>query len=290
MGFRELLVPVRGDGMGENLLTNAINVARRFNAHIDVVHCRPKPKDLLSFDIRIPAGLREQIEQSASGVADADEAYLRGLFDRFAAEHALQICEQRPWPTDRTTARWREEIGKQPEVIESVGHLVDLLVLARPSRATGLGFRTLEAALLNSGRPVMLSPPEIVDAAVGRHIVIGWHGGSETARAMSMMTPLLAASERLTLVEVNGSISQAASVEAAADHLREHRYNVSIEKRQSTGSRAKIGQTLLDTAHEVGADSLLIGAYGHSRRLEFVMGGVTQHIIEQADLPVFMTH
>lgn len=289
MGIREIIVPVRGDGKGETLLSNAINLAQRFSAHIEVVHCRPQPQDLLSFDIRIPAGLRSQIEQSASGAADADEAYLRGLFDQYASRHGLELCETRPWPDDRPTARWSEEVGKQPEIIEKVGHFVDMLVLARPDRKSGLGFKTLEAALIHSGRPVMLAPPHEVKQTIGRHILIGWYGATETARALSMLMPVLHQTDQITLLEVTGSGKDATTVDAAANHLKEHRLNAVPMRKQASG-RIKVAQCLLDTANEVGADSLLIGAFGHSRRLEFVMGGVTQHIIENAGLPVFMTH
>ena len=59
MTVRTILVPVRGDGKGERVLDHALNFARHYSAHLDVVHCRPRPEDLLPFGVSVPAILKK---------------------------------------------------------------------------------------------------------------------------------------------------------------------------------------------------------------------------------------
>ena len=67
MTIRRILVPVRGDGKGEGVLDHAVSLARRFKAHVDVLHCRPRPEDMLPFGVSVPAMLRKAVELVASG-------------------------------------------------------------------------------------------------------------------------------------------------------------------------------------------------------------------------------
>ena len=73
MSIRTILVPIRGDGRGEGVLDHALAVAQRFNAHIDAVHCRPRPEDMLPFGVYAPTSFRQQITTSASALAVDEE-------------------------------------------------------------------------------------------------------------------------------------------------------------------------------------------------------------------------
>ncbi|HUH04261.1 MAG TPA: universal stress protein [Kofleriaceae bacterium] len=64
--LRTILMPVRGDGKGEGVLDHALAVARRFNAHISVVHCRPRPEDMLPGGVFVPSSVRRQIATFAT--------------------------------------------------------------------------------------------------------------------------------------------------------------------------------------------------------------------------------
>jgi nucleotide-binding universal stress UspA family protein len=68
------------------------------------------------------------------------------------------------------------------------------------------------------------------------------------------------------------------------------RHDARAEVRTFRARATEVAEGLLAAAKEAGADVLLIGAYGHSRRRELLMGGVTQHIIDHSDLPVLMCH
>jgi nucleotide-binding universal stress UspA family protein len=288
MTIRNILVPVRGDGKGERVLDHALALARRFNAHLVAVHCRPRPEDMLPFGVFVPAAFRQQIASSATTMADDEESRVKGLFQDYCRRHDLAVVENpNAAPKDRASASWSEAIGKQAAVVAVRGRLADLIAVAQPDPKLNLGRNTLEAALLETGRLVLLCPPAIPES-VGRHVAIGWDGRTEAARAVAAAMPILGAAEQVTVL----SADTGAAVQLGPDDLRAYltRHNGRAEVRTFRSRTTEVAQGLLASAREAGADSLLIGAYGHSRRRELVMGGVTEHIIDHADLPILMIH
>jgi nucleotide-binding universal stress UspA family protein len=290
MTIRRILVPVRGDGKGEGVLDHAVSLARRFEAHVDVLHCRPRPEDMLPYGVSVPPMLRKSILASAGTVADQEEHKVRDQFDAYCERNDLALVDGPPGPEDRLSLSWREESGKQAAVVAVHGRLADLIAVAQPDRERNLGLNTLEAALLETGKPVLLCPPQPVEpaAAVGRHVAVAWNGSAEAARAVTIGLPLLAAAEQVTIVALSDGAEKPLGPEALKDYLAGHGIaaGVATEKSKATA----VGGALLKIARGSGADLLLMGAYGQSRRRELVMGGVTQHIIDHADMPVLLTH
>jgi nucleotide-binding universal stress UspA family protein len=288
MTIRNILVPIRGDGKGEGVLDHALALARRFNAHIAVVHCRPRPEDMLPFGVFVPTAFRKQVTSWATTLADDEEGRLKALFKEYCSRHDLAVVEDSATaPKDRVSASWEEATGKQASVVTIRGRLVDAIAIAQPDRDLNLGLNTLEAALLETGRLVLLCPAVEV-GTIGRHVGIGWNGSSEAARAVAAALPILAAAERVTVLTATTGAKLELGPEDLQRHLVSHGCQAEIKTFRSRAT--EVGQGLLAAAKDVGADSLLIGAYGHSRRRELLMGGVTQHIIDHSDLPVLLTH
>jgi hypothetical protein len=90
MSVRRILVPVRLDGKGENVLDHAMALAGK-NSHIEVVHCRPGPKDLIPFGVAVPSILREQITKSGDELADQEEKRVVQLFEDYAKSRKLKV-------------------------------------------------------------------------------------------------------------------------------------------------------------------------------------------------------
>ncbi|MDX1576584.1 MAG: universal stress protein [Kiloniellales bacterium] len=290
MTIRRILVPVRGDDKGERVLDHAVALARRFAAHVDVLHCRARPEDMLPYGVSVPAAIRENILASARGVADQEERKVREAFDAYCAKNGLTVVDGPPGPEAEVSLSWREEAGKQAAVVALHGRLADLIVVAQPDRERNLGHNTLEAALLETGKPVLLCPPRPAGSleTLGAHIAVAWNGSAEAAQAVTMGLPVLAAAENVTVIALTDGAPKPLGPEALKDYLASHGIaaEVATEKSKATA----VGGALLKIAKERGADLLLMGAYGQSRRRELVLGGVTQHVIDHADLPVLLTH
>ena len=288
MTIRTILVPVRGDGRGEGVLDHALALAGRFNAHIAVVHCRPRPEDMLPFGVYAPTSFRRQITASATALADEEEGRVKALFTDYCARHDLTVVKNNlAAPRDRPSASWSEATGKQAAVVAVRGRLADAIAVAQPDRDANLGVNTLEAALLQTGRLVLLCPKPPV-ASLGRHVAIGWNGSSEAALAVTAALPILLAADQVTVLSAMTGKKPDLGPEDLQAYLASHDARAEIKPFEAKAT--EVGQGLLATAKDSGADVLLIGAYGQTRRRELIMGGVTQYIIDHADLPVFMIH
>jgi nucleotide-binding universal stress UspA family protein len=285
MTLRTILVPVRGDDRGEGLLDHALALGQRSNAHIEVVHCRARPEDMLPFGVFLPASMREQIKSAAGNMADVEETKLRPLFDAYAETHGLEIADTPPWPQDRVSISWRERTGKQPSIVALYGRLADLIVVPQPDRAQNFGVNTLEAALFSTGRPVVMCPAGSA-GTIGDHVAVAWNGSAESSRAVAMAMPVLAGASAVTIVAVGAEVPDDMGPNMLAAYLASHGIGTEVVAR----GEGKIAQTLLAECQARGADLLVMGAYGQSRQLEMVMGGVTQHIVDHAAVPVLMSH
>jgi len=286
MIIRTIFVPIRGDGKGEGVLDHAIALGRGGNVHIEVAHCRPRPEDLLPFGVFLTAAIKKQITSSASALADEEERNLKGLFDDYCGRHGLVAVDTPPWPLDRMSASWREVTGKQASVIASHGRLADLIVVPRPDRSQNIGFNSLEAALFETGKPVLMCPPAPV-AKIGDHVVIAWSSSAEAARAVTLALPVLESAKAITVLTVDTG-DGAANGQELCDYLVSH--GVDAGTKALTAGSSAVGGALLKAAEEAGGDVLVMGAFGQNRRRELVLGGVTQHIIDHADLPILMAH
>jgi nucleotide-binding universal stress UspA family protein len=163
----------------------------------------------------------------------------------------------------------------------------DVTVVGRPStRANHARLATVEAALFESGRPVLVVPPT-GPATLGRRVVIAWNRSTETARTVALGMPLLMKAERVIVLEVEGWGSAPSTGADLARSLRRH--GIRAEFQTSSGSGGP-GQVVLGTAKAVGCDLLFKGAYTQSRIRQMIFGGATSHILATTEVPVLMAH
>lgn len=285
MPISKILVPVRDDGQGENNLAFAAAVARAHSAHIEILHCRARPSDMIPYGVVVPLALREQIKENAKALADSNQHHMVAEFDKLLGE--LAITRTDAASVSGPTASWHEEEGKMAELIGLWGRLADLIVVARPQRKRNMGLRTLMAALYDCGRPVLMCPPnEEHPKEVGQRVAIAWNGSLEATRAVAMSLDLLANSKEVAILA--GGSNHAAN---SADQLRQYLKLKGIAAEiESLDARRNPGKRILDAATAAGSDLIVMGAYSHSRERELVFGGATQQVVDHAHLPVVFAH
>jgi nucleotide-binding universal stress UspA family protein len=268
MAFRTILVPLRGDGRGETVLDHACALGRPFNAHIRAVHCKPRAKDLMPFGVAVPALVRDQINSSASSITDDEVVRLKSLFDAYVEKAGLVTCDTRPPKHDTLTISWSVTDGKQADIVGVWGRLASVIAVPQPDHDTNLGQNTLESALLNTGRPVLLC--------------------AESARAIAMCGSIIAEAKTVTVLAAEDAENLELSADDLVMHLLDHGITASAKNVKSKDST--LGESLLAAARASGADVIVMGAYGRSRGRAMVLGGVTQWVIDNTDLPVLLVH
>jgi nucleotide-binding universal stress UspA family protein len=169
----------------------------------------------------------------------------------------------------------------------------DLAILGQPRDGDPLigQYALVERCLFASGRPVMILPASAETLAPSATIVAAWDGSAEAARAINdALTFLKPAVRVVLLVGVMGERSDedAPRTEEMLAHLKRH--GVMAEALQLKLSEGDIGRQLLGSAKELGADLMVMGAFHHSRWREFILGGVTLTVLEEATIPLLMAH
>ncbi len=196
-------------------------------------------------------------------------AALRPVLDRWVA--AQRAAGRR--------ARWIEIRGDGTAAIREHGRGAHLLLLEhRPEDRTSLD--RIRTALVHVSRPVLLVPPESL-GAFGRVVAVAWRDDAQARRAVRQSMPILSRAERVVVLQVGAP---------AADDgaLAEVFATLPFETKTVPNTGGDIGARLLAMAREAGADLLVMGSYDHGRLREAVFDGVTESILRQTHLPVFI--
>jgi nucleotide-binding universal stress UspA family protein len=147
-----------------------------------------------------------------------------------------------------------------------------------------------EAALFNSGRPVLLVPYAHNKTFKPDRIYVAWDGGTAAARSLTDAMPFI---ERAKAVEVVTVAPDAKTPGAPgtgiARHLARHGIN-NVEVRNVVADNITVAAKILADASSRDADLIVMGGYGHSRLREFVLGGVTREVLASTSVPVLMSH
>ena len=169
------------------------------------------------------------------------------------------------------------------------GRYCDLLVMGQtrgPAQASGLRKDVPEYVLLNGARPVLVVPAGGQFGNVGRHVALAWNGSREASRALTSALPLLKRAHKVSVVLANPG--NEAGVPGADVGLYLARHGVIVEVMTHFGDNPE--QALLDALGACHADLLVMGAYGHARLREFLLGGATRTVLRRMPVPVWMAH
>ena len=282
MSYKDLLVVLDSDAASRRRIDLAAGLAERFAAHLVGLYPLPVPEVPHHLSYYDPAVLNPfflDLRQQAQAAAEEE---------REAFEHAASLRG--------LSAEWRlvAEGGAQADAALHARY-VDLTILGQldPDRGDVELIRPRpEQVTLASGRPILVIPYAGQFATVGRRVLIGWDASREATRAVNDAMPLLMAADIVTVLTIDAREGPDAHGELpGADislHLARHGVKAEIERTVSAGIAP--GEVLLSRAADLGADLLVIGAYGHSRVRELLLGGATRSILQSMTLPVLMSH
>ena len=287
--IKTILVPATGTDLDRAVFASALAVARPFAAHLDFLHVRV---DAMSVAMTATSeggtvmmgGLLERLE------AEGEEREMRSrrIFDEFCAGERLAISDSPPGPAE-PSAQWLRQMGREPYWIAEYGRAADLIVIGRSLEGEGTAPETIETALLDSGRPVLIPPAEATMTALPETVIIAWKATREAAHAATAAAPFLDLAKDIHIVTVAES-DDLSSEEGSQlmTNLRWRGLRVSAERLQPLGRTA--ADVLIDAAVERQA-LLVMGGYGRSQLREWIFGGFTRHVLQTAAaVPVLIAH
>ncbi len=279
------VLAVVADGDASPVLAAALSVARRFNGHVVGLHAVTTEYAVV-FGGEMGFSISSEVDRTLEREGQERREQARRVFREFMAGEKVPIGAAGAGEIG-PTAEWREEEGRQNAVVGTLGRVFDLIVVEQPAKLASLTEATLEDALFESGRPVLMAPPSR-RGTIGGTIVIAWNGSSETARTVAFAMPFLAQAQDVQVVSVEGGMTPGPSAEDLARALL--RSGIPATWRHVVGKSRTPGETYLDEATASGADLLVKGAYTQSRLRQMIFGGATRHIIMEAKIPVIMAH
>jgi len=282
--MKTILVPVEDHDSMPAVLEAARLLARRFDAYMEGFAVQPAAADLLTVD---PLSNLAISQHGDSGVEIERDA--RALFEAFmAANEVPAAAPPSPMQPARFSQAWSGSGVEADSFIGSHGRVFDLIVLGRPGRSPQHPrLAPLEAALFESGRPVLVAPAA-PPSEIGRNVLIAWTGSTEQARTNAFAMPLLRKAQAVTVLTVEGGIAPGPSGDDVALSLI--RDGVAATAVTVARSQRTTGEAILDYAQQHGCDLLVKGAYAKSRLRQMMFGDATRHILANAALPILMAY
>ncbi|MFQ5995275.1 MAG: universal stress protein [Acidiferrobacterales bacterium] len=283
MTMKTLLLPFHGNEGAQTALETAYLVASQFGSYIEGLFVRQPPPIIAGEGITIPGEYLTQLAEEGRRVAEG----ARERFSQFMNEKNVPF-DGISSGIDQPSAGWREVEGLEGQIVGDYGRLFDLIIIGCATKQSSVDRNAMcEAALFESGRPVLVAPPA-APKKIGETVVVAWNGSTETARTIAMGMPFLNNATKVVVITVEGGTVPGPAGDQVAAHLA--RNGIKAEAKLVEPNDRTTGVALLEECHALGADLLLKGAFTHSRLRQLIFGGTTQHILSAAELPVFMAH
>jgi nucleotide-binding universal stress UspA family protein len=279
--MKTILLPTEQGAAMTSALDTALLLAQKFDGCIEGFPLRPAVADLVAMDP--DSGL------TMVAVKENDAEMVRQAEDLF---HAYMDSHRVPPRTGDGPASlsnlWLKDAPSGHDFVGSYGRVFDVIVLARPGDEwQSPSMITLESALFESGRPVLIAPPT-PPRTLGTNVLVAWNNSTEQARTMADAMPLLRLAERITILTVEGATVAGPSGEQMARSLKAN--GIASETVTMKPGKRSAGETILAKADELGCDLIVKGAYTQSRLRQMIFGGTTRHVLAHANLPVLMAH
>lgn len=275
--YKTILVHVDAGKTAPARLDIAVELANTFGAHLACLYAvktEPLPSAAVEArDILLEAQRRSRAEHAQAARRSYDECLRRAGFDK---------------------AEWRASAADPLEAMGLHARYADLVVIGQQNPdSPGDVEKDFERALpITAGRPVLVVPYAFERRPVGRRVLVAWNAGREAARAVSDALPLLQRASHVDVVAFEPARSGAAhGAEPGADialYLARHGVKVTVSRVDAPD--LDVGNQLLSRAFDLSADLIVMGAWGHSRLRELILGGVTRTLLESMTVPVLMAH
>lgn len=280
--MKNILVPIETHSSIDSVLQTSLLLARRFESYVEGMPLGPDLPDLVAFDMPVSWTVSDQNAWREI----ADEAHRK--FESVMMENGVPLHEPGgPGGGAVPTCSWSGEHSLGDSQAASMARVFDVSVMGRPGSDRGdPRMATAEAAIFESGRPVLLAPPAPV-TSIGETVVISWNQSTETARAVAFAMPLLLKAKSVFVLTIEGFGVDGPPGDLLARSLRMHGVRAEALTRPNARSA---GEAILDQTAKLGGDLLVKGAYTQSRLRQMIFGGATAHILAKAQIPVLMAN
>ena len=279
MAYKSLVTFVTDAALIGLALDAGVRLARREDAHLDVVclgidHTQPG-----FFYAGAPAMIYQETLDQARAEAQALEAEVRKRLAR----------EDIRWGAEAGVV----QLGGMAHLVGLRARFADLVIQPQPygDEVEAAAEAVVEAALFEGQSPVLVLPNTGLGKTLGRRIVVAWNQSDEALSAVRRALPMLIAAEAVNIVVIDPP-QQGPERSDPGGLLTQMlaRHGVRAEVSVIAKTMPRVSDVLCRHVRDQDADMLVMGAYGHSRLREAILGGATRNMLQIAEVPVFMAH
>jgi nucleotide-binding universal stress UspA family protein len=280
MAIKDVLVQVDGSKTAAARFAAAIDLAQTHGAHLTGLCLAVEPPVPATILGMIPPDLLTNQKQAVLEQAETATAQFRVAVEAAGVRGESRIVQVL-------------ELDAVDVFIQHARH-ADLAILSQadPEEMSALGRQFAADFLMGSGRPVIVIPYIGPAPTLGQRVLVAWDGGREATRAVNDSLPLLKRAHMVTVLSVNPDVSSDAGRRDPGADISLHlaRHGVKVTAARTVARETSTSDVILADIADNGIDLLVMGAYGHSRLRELVLGGVTRHLLDHMTVPVLMSH
>ncbi|APX23511.1 MULTISPECIES: universal stress protein [Salipiger] len=279
MGYKTILTVVTDDALAQSTVEHAAAVAAGWDAHLDVLCFGVDRTQTGYYYAGANAMVLQETITRATADAEALAVKVRGLLARTDAR----------WAVEEGVAQLAD-IGRH---VASRARFADLVVLPKPyGKDHGVELEPVtEGALFEGQTPVLVVPDKVSPVAKPSRVVIGWNESNEALRSVRAAMPLLQSADNVHVVVIDPpqhGPNRSDPGGALSQYLARHGVKPEIDVLSKTMPR--VSDVLCRHVQDLDADLVVMGAYGHSRFREAILGGATRNMLENAEVPVLLAH
>ena len=266
------------------------NFARRCGAHLAVLHVRPDGRDIAPLAGEGMSGaMVEDLMRSADHESARHAHDVHTLFERYVATQPdIKVVPlHSTYPQDAPSISFTVARGVESEIIPAQARLSDFTLVPHPDSGDEVSSsETLHAVLFDSGRPVVIAPRTTPQEPI-RRVCIGWNGTAESSSALRGALAWAHTAEAVRVLHCGDYQRRGPSAKDVVEYLAAHGIQADTVEFQPVDR--DVGKGLLAACQDFNADMLAMGAYSHSRLRQLILGGVTRHVLESANITVLMS-
>ena len=289
--MRILMVPVANRPESVAALRTSLALARDLGACVQAAHVRPHRYSAVALPPEAAFALSDHAIQEAADRAEesaADAAVAaRQMIEELADSAGYSVVRR----IRRTTSEgivWSEQVGDPQHLMRVNGPFADLIVVSRPSTRRSYKARQfMEAALLDSSRPVLILPPRGAKT-IGKRVVVAWDRTQNAMRAIVAALPILSQAETVSILTSGRGKEDGPKVSRVVAYLEA--WGISARTHQTRGAKAHAIRDIDTHCDKQKADLLVMGSYSRSRMRERIFGGVTEHMLANTKRPILTVH
>lgn len=269
--MKTVLLYANEDAGFESRLQAALDVSRAFGAHISCVQVTPFD----AFIMGDPFGGVYALPIVVEAVREAEDRH------RARIEQRLQV-EGASWD-------WARYDGAPAQVVVDRSRLADFIILSLPNGQSGYDgpLAIVGDVALHTRAPVLAVPQSSRSFDCLAPALVAWNGSPEAAHALRLTLSMLGKTSQVNVVTVAEDKSDFPSTDAAQYLARQ---GIACEVREWPADGRSTADALADAARVLGAGYIVMGAYGHSRLRESVLGGTTRDMLHRGDIPLLLAH